>query len=169
MPNIAGIAGVIGAGVLALFAASGASAQAERLTLGVFPGLDSAESFEVLDRYMPLAQYLQAKSGAVVMLVPVRVPGAAIRRMIEDGKSYKLFFGPPVFAAEALKKADFRSEERRRGHAGSCEGPRRRDTADDRGREELQALFRSARLRCRGPQESRFPIGRAAPWSCWFL
>jgi len=107
MLNIAGIAGVIGAGVLALFAASGASAQAERLTLGVFPGLDSAESFEVLDRYMPLAQYLQAKSGAVVMLVPVRVPGAAIQRMIEDGTSYKLFFGPPVFAAEAIKKADF--------------------------------------------------------------
>jgi len=104
MPNIAG---VIGAGALALSVASGASAQAERLTLGVFPGLDAAESFEVLDRYMPLAQYLQAKSGAVVMLVPVRVPGAAIRRMIEDGKSYKLFFGPPVFAAEAIKKADF--------------------------------------------------------------
>jgi len=100
-------AGVIGAGALALFAAGGASAQAERLTLGVFPGLDAAESFEILDRYMPLAQYLQAKSGAVIMLVPVKVPGAAIRRMIEDGKSYKLFFGPPVFAAEAIKKADF--------------------------------------------------------------
>ena len=100
-------AGVIGAGTLALFVASGASAQAERLTLGVFPGLDAAESYEVLDRYMPLAQYLQAKSGAVVMLIPVRVPGAAIQRMIEDGKSYKLFFGPPVFAAEAIKKADF--------------------------------------------------------------
>src|SRR5438093_13685016 len=69
--------------------------------------LDSAESYEVLDRYMPLAQYLQAKSGAVVMLIPVRVPGAAIQRMIEDGKSYRLFFGPPVFAAEAIKKADF--------------------------------------------------------------
>ena len=100
-------AGVIGAGALAFFIAGGASAQAERLTLGVFPGLDTAESFETLDRYLPFAQYLQAKSGAVVMLVPVRVPGAAIRRMIEDGKSYKLFFGPPVFAAEALKKADF--------------------------------------------------------------
>ena len=100
-------AGVIGAGVFALFVASGTSAQAERLTLGVFPGLDAAESFEILDRYLPLAQYLQAKSGAVVMLVPVRVPGAAIRRMIEDGTSYKLFFGPPVFAAEAIKKADF--------------------------------------------------------------
>jgi len=100
-------AGVIGAGTLALFVASGTSAQAERLTLGVFPGLDAAESYEVLDRYMPLAQYLQAKSGAVVMLIPVRVPGAAIQRMIEDGKSYRLFFGPPVFAAEAIKKADF--------------------------------------------------------------
>jgi len=100
-------AGVIGAGTLALFVAGGASAQAERLTLGVFPGLDAAESFETLDRYLPFAQYLQAKSGAVVMLIPVRVPGAAIQRMIEDGKSYKLFFGPPVFAAEALKKADF--------------------------------------------------------------
>src|SRR5437899_9726378 len=100
-------AGVIGAGALAFLVAGGASAQAERLTLGVFPGLDAAESFEILDRYMPLAQYLQAKSGAVIMLVPVKVPGAAIQRMIEDGKSYKLFFGPPVFAAEAIKKADF--------------------------------------------------------------
>src|SRR5258706_2573204 len=27
--------------------------------------------------------------------------------MIEDGKTYKLFFGPPVFAAEVIKKADF--------------------------------------------------------------
>ncbi len=104
MPNFAG---VIGAGALAFFVAGGASAQAERLTLGVFPGLDAAESFETLDRYLPFAQYLQAKSGAVIMLIPVRVPGAAIQRMIEDGKSYKLFFGPPVFAAEALKKADF--------------------------------------------------------------
>src|SRR6266853_4906181 len=100
-------AGVIGAGALALCIAGGASAQAERLTLGVFPGLDAAESFEILDRYLPFAEYLQAKSGAVVMLVPGRGPGAAIRRMIEDGKSYKLFFGPPVFAAEAIKKADF--------------------------------------------------------------
>jgi len=100
-------AGVIGAGALALFVASGASAQPERLTLGVFPGLDSAESFEILDRYLPFAQYLGAKSGSVVMLVPVKVPGPAIRRMIEDGKSYKLFFGPPVFAAEVIKKADF--------------------------------------------------------------
>jgi len=104
MPKFAGL---IGAGTLALCVASGASAQAERLTLGVFPGLDAAESFEILDRYLPLAQYLQAKSGAVVMLIPVRVPGAAIQRMIEDGTSYKLFFGPPVFAAEAIKKADF--------------------------------------------------------------
>ena len=100
-------AGVIGAGALAFFLAGAASAQAERLTLGVFPGLDAAESFEILDRYMPFAQYLQAKSGAVIMLVPVKVPGAAIQRMIEDGKSYKLFFGPPVFAAQAIGKADF--------------------------------------------------------------
>src|SRR5256885_13481347 len=98
-------AGVIGAGALALFAAGGASAQAERLTLGGFPGLDAAESFEILDRYMPLAQYLQAKSGAVIMLVPAKVPGAAIRRPIEAGKSYKLFFGPPVLAAEAITKS----------------------------------------------------------------
>src|SRR5437016_5818476 len=79
-------AGVIGAGALALFAAGGASAQAERLTLGVFPGLDAAESFEILDRYMPLPQDLQAKRGAVAMLVPGSVPGAAIQRMIESGK-----------------------------------------------------------------------------------
>jgi len=100
-------AGVIGAGALALFVASGAAAQAQRLTLGVFPGLESAESFEILDRYLPFAQYLGSKSGAVVILVPIKVPGPAIRRMIEDGKSYKLFFGPPVFAAEVIKKADF--------------------------------------------------------------
>src|SRR5438046_10341655 len=99
-------AGVIGAGTLALFVASGASAQAERLTLGVFPGLDAAESYEVLDRYMPLAQYLQAKSGAVVMLIPVRVPGAALQRMIEDGKSYRLLFGPPDCDAAALNHDD---------------------------------------------------------------
>jgi ABC-type phosphate/phosphonate transport system substrate-binding protein len=100
-------AGVIGAGVLALLVASGAAAQAPRLTLGVFPGLESAESFEILERYLPFAQYLGAKSGAVVILVPIKVPGPAIRRMIENGASYKLFFGPPVFAAEVIKKADF--------------------------------------------------------------
>ncbi len=99
--------GVIGAGVLALLVASGAAAQAPRLTLGVFPGLESAESFEILERYLPFAQYLGAKSGAVVILVPIKVPGPAIRRMIENGASYKLFFGPPVFAAEVIKKADF--------------------------------------------------------------
>src|SRR6266853_4489336 len=43
-------AGVIGAGALALCVAGGASAQAERLTLGLFPGLAAAESFEILDR-----------------------------------------------------------------------------------------------------------------------
>ena len=98
---------LLGAGVVCLLAAAGTSAQGERLTLGVFPGLDSAESYEILDRYMPLAEYLASKSGAVVMLVPVKVPGPAMQRMVEDGRSYKLFFGPPVFAAEALKKADF--------------------------------------------------------------
>src|SRR5258708_10732008 len=100
-------AGVIGAGALALLVASGAAAQAPRLTLGVFPGLESAESFEILERYLPFAQYLGAKSGAVVILVPIKVPGPAIRRMIENGASYKLFFGPPVIAAEVIKKADF--------------------------------------------------------------
>src|SRR3981081_2154154 len=73
----------------------------------VFPVMAANESLTTLCRYLPFAQYLQAKSGAVVMLIPVRVPGAAIQRMIEDGKSYKLFFGPPVFAAEVIKKADF--------------------------------------------------------------
>src|SRR5258706_15754753 len=100
-------AGVIVGGALDIFVAGGAAEQAQRLTLGVFPGRESAESFEILERYLPFAQYLGNKSGAVVILVPIKVPGPAIRRMIEDGTSYKLFFGPPVFAPDVIKKTDF--------------------------------------------------------------
>jgi len=106
---------------LALLFASGVSAQTPKLTLGVFPGVESgqSESYEIMDRFLPLAQYLSSKIGAQVLLLPVRVPGAAMRSMVQGDTSYKLFFGPPVFASEAIKKAGFVpivvEEERIRG------------------------------------------------------
>ena len=92
-----------------LIAATGVSAQAHKLTLGVFPGVESgqSESFEIMDRFLPLAHYLSSKIGTQVLLLPVRVPGAAMRSMVQGDTSYKLFFGPPVFASEAIKKAGF--------------------------------------------------------------
>src|SRR5712691_525175 len=94
---------------LALLFASGVSAQTSKLTLGVFPGVESgqSESYEIMDRYLPLVQYLSSKIGAQVLLLPVRVPGAAMKSMVQGDTSYKLFFGPPVFASEAIKKAGF--------------------------------------------------------------
>jgi len=85
------------------------AAEPTRLTMGVFPGVESGEleSFQILDRYLPLAQYLTAKSGVEVLLVPVRVPDAAMRRMAEGTGGYKLFFGPPVFASNAIKRAKY--------------------------------------------------------------
>jgi hypothetical protein len=81
--------------VLALSAAS-ASAALGRYTLGVFPGVESgqAKSFEIVDRYLPLAQHLTAKTGQQILLVPVKVPGVAMQHMVESGSAYKLFFGP---------------------------------------------------------------------------
>jgi len=94
---------------LTLFFVGSVAAQTPRLTLGVFPGVGSGqlESFEVLDRFLPFAQYLSAKSGAQVLLLPVRVPRQAMRTMIEGDTGYKLFFGPPVFAAEAIHRAGY--------------------------------------------------------------
>ncbi len=106
---------------LALTAATGVSAQTQKLTLGVFPGVESgqSESFEIMDRFLPLAHYLSSKIGTQVLLLPVRAPGAAMRSMVQGDTGYKLFFGPPVFASEAIKKAGFVpiavEEERIRG------------------------------------------------------
>jgi ABC-type phosphate/phosphonate transport system substrate-binding protein len=85
------------------------AAEPIRLTLGVFPGVESGEleSFQILDRYLPFAQYLTVKSGVEVLVLPVRVPHAAMRRMSEGTGGYKLFFGPPVFASNAIKRAKY--------------------------------------------------------------
>jgi ABC-type phosphate/phosphonate transport system substrate-binding protein len=103
-------AGRLGALLFSLLTAVGvAAAEPERLTLGVFPGVESgqAESFEILDRYLPLAKYLGTKVGAEVLLVPIKRPGNTMQRMAEGKSIYKLFFGPPVFASDAIKRADF--------------------------------------------------------------
>lgn len=94
---------------LGLIAATGLSAETPKLTLGVFPGVESgqSESFEIMDRFLPLAHYLSSKIGIQVLLLPVRVPGAAMKSMVQGDTSYKLFFGPPVFTSEAIKKAGF--------------------------------------------------------------
>ncbi|HUL92945.1 MAG TPA: PhnD/SsuA/transferrin family substrate-binding protein [Burkholderiales bacterium] len=109
-----------GALALTLVAAAEVCAQTPRLTMGVYPGVESGqESFEVMDRYLPLARYLSSKIGMQVLLVPVRVPGAAMRNMIQGDTSYQLFFGPPIFASQAIHKAGFVpivvEEERIRG------------------------------------------------------
>jgi ABC-type phosphate/phosphonate transport system substrate-binding protein len=109
-----------GALALTLVAAADVCAQSSRLTMGVYPGVESGqESFEVMDRFLPLAHYLSSKIGTQVLLVPVRVPGAAMRGMIQGDTSYQLFFGPPIFASQAIHKAGFVpivvEEERIRG------------------------------------------------------
>jgi ABC-type phosphate/phosphonate transport system substrate-binding protein len=82
---------------------------AERLSMAVFPGVETgqAESFQIVDRYMPLAKYLGGKAGAEVVLIPVKLPDVAINQMVDGRSSYKLFFGPPVFASEAIKRANY--------------------------------------------------------------
>ena len=89
---------------LGVLASTNASAQGDRIIMGVFPGVESgqAESAEILDRYMPLAEYLTAKTGIQVLVAPVKLPARAIKEMVEGRSIYKLFFGPPVFASEAM-------------------------------------------------------------------
>ena len=104
-------ASTVGMGLLALglLAGTNACAQGQRLIMGVFPGVESgqAESVEILDRYLPLAEYLTAKTGIKVLVLPVKLPGRAMKEMVEGRSIYKLFFGPPVFASEAIHKADY--------------------------------------------------------------
>ena len=103
--------GIVGIGLLALglLGATNASAQVQRLIMGVFPGVESgqAEAAEILDRYLPLAEYLTAKTGVKVLVSPVKLPARAMKEMVEGRSIYKLFFGPPVFASEAIHKADY--------------------------------------------------------------
>jgi ABC-type phosphate/phosphonate transport system substrate-binding protein len=98
-------------GLLALVAltATNARAQEERLIMGVFPGVEQgqAEAFEILDRFGPLAAYLTSKAATKVLVLPVKVPSRAMQQMVENRSIYKLFFGPPVFASEAIHKAGF--------------------------------------------------------------
>lgn len=95
--------------VAGLASVAATAAEDSRLTLGVFPGVESgqAESFQILDRYLPLTKYLSARLGTEVLLLPVTLPDAAMQRMAEGKSSYKLFFGPPVFAADAIRRAGF--------------------------------------------------------------
>lgn len=104
------VASVVGLGLLALGLLAGTAARAqERLIMGVYPGAGAgeAEASEILDRYLPLAEYLTAKTGTKVLISPVKIPGRAIKEMAEGRSIYKLFFGPPVFAAEAIHKAGY--------------------------------------------------------------
>ena len=77
--------------------------------MGVFPGVEQgqAEAFEILDRFLPLASYLTSKTGIKVVVLPVKVPGRAMQQMVEGTSIYKLFYGPPVFASEAIEKAGY--------------------------------------------------------------
>lgn len=113
MKNVASTVrtGVLALGLLTGADASGAdaSAQVDRLIMGVFPGVEAgqADSYEILDRYLPLAEYLTAKSGTKVLVLPVKGPARAMKQMVEGKSIYKLFFGPPVFASEATQKAGY--------------------------------------------------------------
>jgi ABC-type phosphate/phosphonate transport system substrate-binding protein len=108
MKNIACVAATSLLVLLALTAAN-ARAGEERLIMGVFPGVEQgqAEAYEILDRFGPLAAYLTGKTGAKVLVLPVKVPARAMQQMVEGRSIYKLFFGPPVFAAEAIHQAGF--------------------------------------------------------------
>jgi len=95
--------------VLAAPCSAAPAVEESRLTLGVFPGVESGqtESFQIVDRFIPFAKYLSAKVGSEVLLLPVKLPDAAMQRMAEGKSNYKLFFGPPVFAADAIRRAGF--------------------------------------------------------------
>lgn len=94
---------------LAVAAAARADTPEDRLIMGVFPGVEQgqAEAFEILDRFLPLASYLTSKTGIKVVVLPVKVPGRAMQQMVEGTSIYKLFYGPPVFASEAIEKAGY--------------------------------------------------------------
>lgn len=94
---------------LVIAATGRANTPEDRLVMGVFPGVEQgqAEAYEILDRFMPLAAYLTSKTGIKVVVLPVKVPGRAMQQMVEGTSIYKLFYGPPVFASEAIQKAGY--------------------------------------------------------------
>lgn len=86
-----------------------ADAPENRLIMGVFPGVEQgqADAYDILDRFLPLASYLTSKTGMKVVVLPVKLPGRAMKQMNEGASIYKLFYGPPVFASEAIAKAGY--------------------------------------------------------------
>ena len=76
-------------------------------TLAVFPGAESSAFgyFEMMDRYLPFAQFLTIETGSKINIVPIRIPDMAMKSLMK-GK-YDLFFGPPVFAAKASSDAKY--------------------------------------------------------------
>lgn len=100
---------VLAAVTLTLVGAVHADAIEERLIMGVYPGVElgQTEAYDILDRYLPLADYLSAKTGIKIIVLPVKVAERAMKQMVEGGGVYKLFFGPPVFAAEVIERAGF--------------------------------------------------------------
>ena len=77
--------------------------------MGIYPGVElgQTEAADVLDRYLPLADYLSAKTGIKVVVLPVKSAERAMKQMVEGVGVYKLFFGPPVLAADAIERAGF--------------------------------------------------------------
>jgi ABC-type phosphate/phosphonate transport system substrate-binding protein len=100
---------VVLGGLLGLAAAAQADSPEDRLIMGVYPGVElgQTEPYDILDRYLPLAEYLSAKTGVKVVVLPVKSPERAMKQMVEGKSVYKLFFGPPVLAAEAIERAGF--------------------------------------------------------------
>jgi len=96
-------------GLLALAAAAHADSLEARLIMGIYPGVElgQTEAADVLDRYLPLADYLSAKTGIKVVVLPVKSAERAMKQMVEGVGVYKLFFGPPVLAADAIERAGF--------------------------------------------------------------
>jgi len=96
-------------GLLGLAAAAHADSVEDRLIMGVYPGVElgQTEAYDILDRYLPLAEYLSAKTGIQVVVLPVKFAERAMRQMVEGKGVYKLFFGPPVLAAEAIETAGY--------------------------------------------------------------
>lgn len=103
------VSSMLGASAAAQTSRKASSAETERMSLGVFPGVETgqAEAFQIVDRFLPLAKYLGSKTGIEILLVPVKIPDVAMKQMAEGRASYKLFYGPPVFASDAIRRANF--------------------------------------------------------------
>ena len=69
---------------------------------------------------MPLAEYLSAKTGVKVVVLPVKSAERAMKQMVEGVGVYKLFFGPPVLAAEWIEKPASCPSSWSRKESGPC-------------------------------------------------